>query len=97
MMLLLSMRISAVHAHIGEDARHRDRMADIGLARQPALTLVSLGADQVCRVNFLDLRRLEIDFEFAAQLGNSGFVVAGADAAGDDFEQIGVVRPHNPD
>ena len=86
---------AAVHAHLRENTRDRNRMTDIGFTGHPALTFVGLGANQVGAINFLDLRRLEIGLELSAQIRNTGLVVTDADIAGNDFKQIGVVRPHH--
>ena len=86
---------AAVHAHLGENTRNRDRVADIGFSRNAALAFMGLGANQVGAIYLFHLFRLEIDFELGAEIRNTGFVVADADIAGDDFEQIGVVRPHH--
>ena len=86
---------SAVHAHFREYARDRNRVADIGFARNPALTLVGRSTHQVSPVNFLDLRRLEIGVELDAQFGDTGYIIAGTNVPGNDFEQIGVIRPHH--
>ena len=86
---------SAVHAHFGEYARDRNRVTDIRFARNPALTLVGRSTHQVSPVDFLDLSRLEIGIELAAQFGYTGYIIAGTNVPGNDFEQIGVIRPHH--
>ena len=85
----------AVHAHFREYARDGHWMADVGLTRNADLSLVRRGADQVSLVYLRNLRRIEIGLEFTAQLRNTGDVIAGANVAGNDFKQIGVVRPHH--
>ncbi len=41
-------RADGVEAEVGDDRGHRDRVRDVGLAREPALTLVRLRREGVC-------------------------------------------------
>jgi hypothetical protein len=52
-----------VELEVGEDVGDRDRMGDVGLARDALLTLVALGAEVVGLAHALDLRGGQIAFE----------------------------------
>ena len=57
-----------IELQLGEDARHRNRVIDIGLAGQAVLTLVRLGTEQVGAVDFLYLVRLQVLLEHTTQI-----------------------------
>ena len=53
-----------VQAQIGENVGHRDRVRDVGLARDPLLAAVLFGAEFIGFAHPLDLRGRQIRFEF---------------------------------
>jgi hypothetical protein len=59
-----------VHAHLGQDARNRQRVIDIGLARLALLALVRFGAEQIGVVARLDLIRRQIAGQIVAEVAD---------------------------
>ena len=61
---------AGVHAHLGQDPGHRQRMVDVGFARHAHLAIVGLGAVEVGPVDVLDLVGFEVSLEELAQVVN---------------------------
>ena len=61
-----------VEAQVGEDVRNGHRMGDVGLAGNPLLALVLLGAEFVGFAHAFDLRRRQVGLELVQQLADPG-------------------------
>ncbi len=61
-----------VQAHVGEDARYRERVGDVGFAAAPGLPVVGLLGIEVGAAHLIDLLGLEIALEPVGEYFNSG-------------------------
>jgi hypothetical protein len=60
-----------VHVQVGEQVGDGDRVGDVGLAGQPLLALVGLGAELVRVADAIHLRRRQVGLELVQQLGDA--------------------------